>query len=102
MLSEAERTRIEAEIARFPNARAALSEALMIVQRKSGREPHHGMMIPAPQPKALLPNQFSRPSVKPLFQALTLSGPRPVQAAPVTEPSRMARNLLVGNKKNES
>ncbi len=36
MLSDSERTRIEAEIARFPSARAALSEALMIVQEGRG------------------------------------------------------------------
>jgi NADH-quinone oxidoreductase subunit E len=36
MLSDIERSKIEAEIARFPSARAALSEALMIVQEGRG------------------------------------------------------------------
>jgi len=36
MLSDSERSRIEAEIARYPSARAALSEALMIVQEGRG------------------------------------------------------------------
>jgi hypothetical protein len=72
-----------------------VGEALMIVQRKTGREPHHGSMIAAPKWLPLENGQLGQPTPPPPFTPLVLKATVAVQTAEEALASlRMAPNHL--------